>query len=191
MTEVETQEELKLLYFPDDRLRKQSEPVDMDDPETIELGKRLEEFMMKQRALGVAAPQVGIHKRVVVVYSPEGNRVLFNPDVVSEREETEIDSEGCLSVPFVSGNVERPAKIGLRAYDLNGEQKTVEVEGLLAREILHEIDHLEGVLFTDRMSLAEKASVRGALKDMKDRYERDNKQPHKQQKKKRKKRRRR
>jgi peptide deformylase len=105
--------------------------------------------------IGLAAPQVGVSLRVFVVdlslgRRPEDLRVLVNPEVV-ERGGFQLEEEGCLSVPGFTATVVRPTRILLRAVDRNGEPHTVEGTGLLARALQHELDHLDGVLFIDRL----------------------------------------
>lgn len=101
--------------------------------------------------VGLAAPQVGILKRAVVIDIGEGRIELINPVIISE-EGSQKDSEGCLSVPGVYGEVERPQKVTAEAYDRNGRKFKITGEGLLARAICHEVEHLEGKLFLERVT---------------------------------------
>jgi peptide deformylase len=109
------------------------------------------ETMYDADGVGLAAPQVGILKRVIVVdiYDETGVKVLINPEII-ESKGCQLDAEGCLSLPGVSGYVERPEFIKVQALNLEGETVVYEGQGLLARAFCHEIDHLNGVLFTDK-----------------------------------------
>ncbi|MBQ7794236.1 MAG: peptide deformylase [Clostridia bacterium] len=107
--------------------------------------------MQRKDGVGLAAPQVGILKRVVVIDIGEGKIELVNPVLVAS-EGTQNGSEGCLSVPGVFGEVERPQKVTVEAYDRNGEKITVTGEDLLARALCHELEHLDGKLFLERVT---------------------------------------
>ena len=109
------------------------------------------ETMLSRDGVGLAAPQVGIIKRVAVIDVGEGKIELVNPVIVSE-EGVQNGSEGCLSVPGVFGEVERPQKVTVEAYDRNGNKFTVTGEDLLARALCHEIEHLDGKLFLERVT---------------------------------------
>jgi len=135
--------------YGDELLRKKSRKVDVIDERILTLLKDMEETMYAADGVGLAAPQVGILKRVVVIDVGEGILKLINPEII-ETEGTEIDTEGCLSVPGEQGEVERPYKVKVKALDEKGEEIIIEGEGLLARAFCHEIDHLDGVLFVDK-----------------------------------------
>lgn len=109
------------------------------------------ETMLSRDGVGLAAPQVGIIKRVAVIDVGDGKIELVNPVIVSE-EGVQNGSEGCLSVPGVYGEVERPQKVTVEAYDRNGNKFTVTGEDLLARALCHEIEHLDGKLFLERVT---------------------------------------
>jgi len=133
----------------DEVLRKKAREVGTIDDRIVELVKDMTETMYEYDGVGLAAPQVGILKRIVVIDVGNGPIELINPIIIKEDgEETEI--EGCLSVPDVVGEVKRPYKVTVEAKNLKGQDIVVEGEGLLARALCHEIDHLNGVLFTDR-----------------------------------------
>ncbi|HEY9059517.1 MAG TPA: peptide deformylase [Pseudobacteroides sp.] len=133
----------------DEVLRKKARVVDEIDDRIAELVKDMAETMYDADGVGLAAPQVGILKRIVVIDVGEGLLELINPKIVMESG-GETDIEGCLSVPDVVGEVVRPTKVTVEAKNLKGQDIVVEGEGLLARALCHEIDHLNGVLFTDR-----------------------------------------
>lgn len=115
------------------------------------------ETMYAAPGIGLAAPQIGVMKRVVVMDvsddkdKPEPLK-LINPEIIWESEETSVYQEGCLSIPEQYADIERPAEVGLRYMDENGETHEIEADGLLATCIQHELDHLDGILFTDYLS---------------------------------------
>lgn len=134
----------------DEVLRKTSKEVDKIDGRILTLIKDMADTMYKTgNGVGLAAPQVGILKRVVVIDIGEGLVVLINPRIVEESGE-QVAYEGCLSVPGVTGEVKRPAVVKVEALNANGEKITIEGQGLLARALCHEIDHLNGILFKDK-----------------------------------------
>lgn len=108
------------------------------------------ETMNEANGIGLAAPQVGILRRAVVVDIGEGPIKMINPEIL-EAEGEEIDVEGCLSVPGKSGTVSRPEIIKLSYLDIEGKENIIEAEGLFARAICHEVDHLDGILYIDKM----------------------------------------
>ncbi|HCK16979.1 MAG TPA: peptide deformylase [Thalassospira sp.] len=147
----------EILIVPDPRLKKECEPVETVNDEIKTLLDDMLETMYAAPGIGLAAPQIGVMKRVVVMDvsddkdKPEPLK-LINPEIIWESEETSIYQEGCLSIPEQYADVERPAEVGMRYMDENGETHEIEADGLLATCIQHEIDHLDGVLFTDYLS---------------------------------------
>ena len=133
-------------------LRKQSRKVESFDEKIKILVADMIETMYDADGVGLAAPQVGILKRILVIdiYDETGVKVLINPEIVDQKGE-QIDVEGCLSIPGVSGTVKRPEYIKVKGFDQEGKEIVVEGEGLLARALCHEIDHLDGILFTDKI----------------------------------------
>ncbi len=132
------------------RLRKQSRPVKKVNQHIIDLLDDMSQTLYDARGVGLAAPQVGALRRIVVIDVGEGLMELINPEVLEEEGQQRVE-EGCLSLPDVDGYVIRPEKVKIRAMDREGNIKEYEGEGLLARAFAHEIDHLDGVLFTDKM----------------------------------------
>ncbi len=131
-------------------LREKAKDVSREDASLEQIIREMKETMKDVKGLGLASNQVGILKRVFTYDIGEGPEVMINPRIVWESEEKEEDIEGCLSVPGVEVTVQRPAKIRVEGLDPDGKKKTVEAEGLLARVLQHEIDHLNGTLILDR-----------------------------------------
>ncbi len=146
--------QLPILEYPDPRLRIRAEPVTEFDAQLRQLAADLLETMYAAPGIGLAATQVDVHKRILVVdVSEERNEpyCLINPEIVSAEGKVSYE-EGCLSVPDVFESVERAERIEVSAFDENGERIEIEAEGLLAICIQHEMDHLEGKLFVDYLS---------------------------------------
>lgn len=140
--------------YGDEILRKKSRSIDVVNDRIKTLIKDMFETMYEADGVGLAAPQVGILKRVVVIDVGEGPIALINPEII-EQGGKYIDVEGCLSVPGEQGEVERPEKIKVKALNEEGKEIILEAEDLFARAICHEIDHLNGVLFVDRIIKSE------------------------------------
>lgn len=130
-------------------LRKQTREVEKFDDKLKALIEDMFETMYKASGVGLAAPQVGILKKIVVIDVEENPIVLINPEIL-ETKGKEIDSEGCLSIPGVTAEVERPKVVKVRGLDADGKEVVITGKGLLARAICHEVDHLSGILFTDK-----------------------------------------
>lgn len=133
-------------------LRKQCKPQEVFDAKLASLVEDMIETMYEADGVGLAAPQIGVIKRIIVVdvYDDTGVKVLINPEIVEIRGE-QCELEGCLSVPGRSGFVRRPQWVRVKGQDVTGSPVEYEGEGLLAVAFCHEIDHLNGVLFTDIM----------------------------------------
>jgi len=134
----------------DEILRKKAKKVEQITPSIITLLEDMVETMYNADGVGLAAPQVGVLRRIVVIDIGEGVIELINPELI-ETEGEQIGPEGCLSVPGVTGEVERPLKVKVKALNRKGEEFIIEGEGLLARALCHEIDHLDGIIFTDKV----------------------------------------
>lgn len=137
----------------DEILRKKSKKVDKIDNRLLELIKDMTETMYKADGVGIAAPQVGVLKRVFVVdvYDGNGPIVFINPEIL-ETKGTQDGEEGCLSVPGVNENVIRPNYVKVKAQNEKGEEFILEGEELLARAVCHENEHLDGILFIDHLN---------------------------------------
>jgi peptide deformylase len=136
-------------------LRKKSREIENIDSRILELLDDLADTMYVADGVGIAAPQIGVLRRAIVVDIGEGPIKMINPNIVLE-EGSEIKPEGCLSVPGYTGLVERPFKVNVEYIDENGVEVFLEAQELLARAICHEIDHLNGILYTDKATEIQK-----------------------------------
>ena len=141
---------LNIVKDGDEILRKKCRPVEKITPRITGLLDDMKDTLHKANGVGLAAPQVGILRRICIIECEPGELIeLINPVIVEQSGEQE-EVEGCLSVPGRWGITKRPAKVKVRAIDRNGNSFTAEGEGLLARALCHEIDHLDGVIFYDK-----------------------------------------
>ncbi len=146
---------LPILEYPDERLRNRAAPVETVDDEVRRLVDDMLETMYDARGIGLAATQVDVHRRVIVMDVSDDRSsplVLINPEVAPIGEEREPMQEGCLSIPEYYADVPRALRVHLKALDRAGQPYELEADGLLAHCIQHEHDHLEGVLFVDYLS---------------------------------------
>jgi len=161
-------------YYPDPVLRERTRPVEAFDGRLTDLARDMVRTMNEADGLGLAGPQVGVLQSIVVV-SPDvqpGNEiVLVNPQI-TETDGWEVGEEGCLSFPGIYVKIGRFRRVRVQYRNLEGEPQELEAEGLLARAIQHELDHLEGRLLVDRMSAVQRMGHRRRLRELKDRYER-------------------
>ncbi|HVS75602.1 MAG TPA: peptide deformylase [Steroidobacteraceae bacterium] len=155
---------LPILVAPDPRLKVKAKPVAKVDAETRQLMADMLETMYAAPGIGLAAPQLGVAKRVIVVdcaregESPQPYK-LANPEILWQSEELATYNEGCLSLPEHYADVTRPARIRVRYIDEQNEIRELEADGLLATCIQHEMDHLEGVLFVDHISSLKRSMI--------------------------------
>lgn len=157
---------LNILEFPDPRLRTKAKPVQLVDDALRQLIDDMFETMYAAPGIGLAASQVNVHKRVVVMDLSEDNSeplVFINPQFTVLSDELEQYQEGCLSVPGFYENVERPQKVRISALDRNGDSFEMIAEGLLAVCIQHECDHLNGKLFVDYLSTLKRDRIKKKL----------------------------
>ncbi|TDI13801.1 MAG: peptide deformylase [Acidobacteria bacterium] len=157
-----------IVLFPEEVLATRGERVEEITAEIRELVADMVETMYAAPGVGLAAQQVGEALQLAVVdvsvgEEPDQLLVLINPEIIAQ-EGSQVDEEGCLSFPGITEMVERPMKVTLRAQDLEGEEFEVEGEGFLARAFCHEIDHLNGVLFIERMSSLKRQLVRRKIR---------------------------
>jgi len=158
----------EIVHFPDPVLHRKARPVEKVTDEIRELLNDMADTMYAEDGVGLAAPQIGVSLRLAVidVSGSDGDRglgllKLVNPEIVAREGEIEYE-EGCLSVPGLFHDVERPASVVVQAQDVNGKVFTVKADGLLARAIQHENDHLNGVLFIDRLEQGEQEKMQKA-----------------------------
>ncbi|MEE2691091.1 MAG: peptide deformylase [Pseudomonadota bacterium] len=159
----------EILVAPDPRLREVSRPVDKVDDALRALMDDMLETMYDAPGIGLAAIQVGVPVRVIVMDlagedEEKQPRYFVNPEILDPSEEASVYQEGCLSVPDFYEDVERPARCRIKYLDYNGEEKIEDAEGLLATCIQHEMDHLEGVLFIDHLSRLKRDRILKKLK---------------------------
>jgi peptide deformylase len=153
-----------ILAYPDPELKKRSNPVTVITDKTRELVRDMAETMYDAPGVGLAAPQIGVHQRIIVIDvsaqdEPPALIVAINPEIIHAEGEA-YEEEGCLSVPRFSANVRRHAKVVVKALNLDGEEVTYRADDLLSIAFQHEIDHLDGVLFIDHLSPLKKGIFR-------------------------------
>ncbi|ENX6457943.1 peptide deformylase [Vibrio vulnificus] len=160
---------LQVLTFPDDRLRTVAKPVEKVTPEIQKIVDDMIETMYDEEGIGLAATQVDIHQRIVVIDISESRNepmVLINPEILEKRGEDGIE-EGCLSVPGARALVPRAAEVTIKALDRDGNEFTLEADDLLAICIQHELDHLQGKLFVDYLSPLKRKRIQDKLAKIK------------------------
>ena len=158
---------LPILHYPDPRLHKVAKPVEVVDDRIRELVRNMAETMYEAPGVGLAATQVDVHERVVVIdVSEEGNQllVLINPEITWKSDELHSYEEGCLSVPGVYDEVTRSASIHVKALDENGKPFEFDAEGLLAVCVQHELDHLLGKVFVEYLSLLKQNRIKTKIR---------------------------
>jgi peptide deformylase len=140
----------EILVVPHPVLRKKARPVEKITKKTRRILEDMAETMYASNGVGLAAPQIGISERLITVDTGDGLLFLINPELVTTAGQ-ERDVEGCLSIPGQSGYVTRAARVVVEGLDPEGRRKKIEAEGLLSRALQHEIDHLDGILYTDHL----------------------------------------
>ena len=166
-------EDLKIIHYPDPRLKKVSLPVAQVNDTIRALASRMFELMREHKGVGLAAPQVGQNIRLFVMNhtgEPGDDRVYINP-VLTDADGDEEAEEGCLSLPNIHVNVVRAKRLRMQALDLDGKSIDQAGEDFVARVWQHEFDHLNGTLLTDRMGPVAKMTHRKALKELTEKYE--------------------
>ncbi len=155
--------QLTILRYPDPRLQIVAKPVAAVDDRIRRLADDLLETMYAADGVGLAATQVDIHERLIVIDTSEGRDdplVLINPELTARSEEKAVSEEGCLSVPTIYDKVQRHARVTVRALDRNGETFEMETDGLLAVCVQHEMDHLLGKVFVEYLSPLKRDRIR-------------------------------
>ena len=161
---------LPILKYGSPELRTVSKPVDAFDGEIEKISRNMIETMYSSPGIGLAANQIGLNIRLATIdlsvgEDPNQLIVICNPEIVSAEGEQKND-EGCLSIPDFSDTVVRPLKVKIRGLNLHGDEVTYDGEGLLARCFSHEIDHLNGILFVDRLSPLKRTLIRNRIKKL-------------------------
>ena len=160
---------LSILHYPDKRLHKVAKPVAQVDDRIRKLVADMAETMYAAPGIGLAATQVDVHERVIVIDVSDTRdqlRVFINPEIVWASEERQLNEEGCLSVPGVYDNVERAERVRVRALNEKGEQFEIDCEGLLAVCIQHEMDHLLGKVFVEYLSPLKQTRIKTKMKKL-------------------------
>ncbi len=167
---------MEIRIYPDPVLRRGGQPVSEFGPELKATAEEMIAAMYEEGGVGLAAPQVGIEQKLLVL-NPSGSKddrsdemVLLNPKI-TRKKGREFGEEGCLSFPGIQAEVERWQKITITYQDLDGQEQTMGADDWLARIIQHELDHLEGVLFTDRLTPVDKLRVKPLLAELEERFQ--------------------
>ena len=159
----------EILFYPDQRLRQTSQHITEITDDVRKKSLALMDLMHQAKGIGLAAPQVGWHVRILAINLSGKRRdglIFLNPMIKKESKATFAAHEMCLSVPGIAGKVIRPREVTITAVNLDGELNQFELDGMLARCFLHEYDHLNGTLFIDRLSPAKKLSIRRKLRQL-------------------------
>jgi len=148
---------LPIIKLPDPILREKSLPVETIDAETRKFLRDMLETMYAAPGIGLAAPQVGVLRRMIVIdaakdEAPRNPMMLINPEILSSGETLRLHEEGCLSIPEMYAEIERPALVRVKYTNVDGQQVEEDFTDLMATVVQHEVDHLNGVLFVDRLS---------------------------------------
>lgn len=160
-------QECRITHYPARVLSEHAQPVEKIDRKIQQLVGKMTEIMLENKGIGLAAPQAGVPLRLFIISldaSKKGVKVYINPTVTPLTDELESTEEGCLSVPGISTRIRRFRKCKVTATGLDGEEFTEEAEGLYARALQHEYDHIEGMTIADRMGSAAKIAHRKQLK---------------------------
>lgn len=154
---------LQIRKYGDKILKKKTKKVKKINEEIVKLAHDMAETMRLGQGIGLAANQVGILKRIIVIEADFQNQqvlALINPKIVKRSREKSIDKEGCLSFPDICLDIKRSKKVKVKAKNIKGEKVAIEADGLLARALQHEIDHLNGILFYQRLSPIKRISFK-------------------------------
>ncbi len=163
-----------VLIYPDPHLRRKAEPLEELTDEVIARIEAMFPLMREAKGIGLAAPQIGWNKRLFVINlsgKPEDDLAMINPEILECDGGTWTVEEGCLSLPKIHGKVVRNKRVVVRAIDISGDEIEVEADGMVGRCILHEYDHLDGILFVDRLSPAKKMSIKRKLRALEEKAE--------------------
>ncbi len=157
---------LTILKYPDARLHTKAKRVTQFDERLIQLVRDMAQTMYDAPGIGLAATQVDVHEQIIVIDTSEEKnqlQVFVNPEIISESQDTKVFDEGCLSVPGIYEDVERPDRVTVRAVDQHGKTFTKECDGLMAVCIQHEMDHLQGIVFVKYLSRLKQSRIRSKM----------------------------
>lgn len=157
---------LQIRKYPDPILKRKCEEVKTIDKEVLELIEKMKKKMIEAEGVGLAANQVGISKRIIIVLTEKGPEAFLNPKILKKSKETEISEEGCLSLPGISLKIKRAKEVLVEAKDTDGKILQIEAKNLPAKIFQHEIDHIDGKLIIDRIGFFERLKIRKKLKRM-------------------------
>lgn len=157
---------LKIVKYPDPVLRREAESVDSVNDDIRDIIENMLDVMYIEEGVGLAAPQVGVSKKVIVVDDGKDVIGLINPEIVKKSRENDTMEEGCLSLPGIRLNISRPVRITVKGLDENGDPVELQADGILAKVLQHEIDHLNGILIIDHVSTIHKTLLRSKLKKL-------------------------
>ncbi len=158
-----------LVLYPDAVLRQQAEEVKNIDGQVHELIEAMKKIMYRYNGIGLAAPQVGYLQRIIIADAGDGLLAIINPEIV-QKEGREHKEEGCLSLPEVHVDVQRSAEILVRGLDVQGNEREMELKGLIARVVQHEVDHLNGRLIIDYAKTIERLKMANTLAKLEKMY---------------------
>ncbi len=159
---------LEIRKYPDPILKNKAEAVKEINAEVLELIEKMKQTLSQEqegriKGVGLAAPQVGVSKRIIVIAGKNGVKAFINPEIVKKSREKDIDKEGCLSLPGLWLDIRRSVKAKIRVLDETGKEIEIEAQGFMARVFQHEIDHLSGILFFERLPFLQRWKVKRIL----------------------------
>jgi len=161
---------IELVFYGNETLKQVADEVTGIDGKLIKFIDKMYKIMYKSRGIGLAAPQVDVAKRLIIFDIEDSggpSMTLINPEIHERSDDTEPYEEGCLSVPGISMDIIRPSEVFVTGLDTEGKKVEIEADGLLARVLQHEIDHLNGKLFIDHLESFERNELRSQLKKIK------------------------
>ncbi len=151
---------LKILKYPNYNLKKKCERINEITPEIKNLGEQMIKIMVENNGVGLASSQVGIPKRIIAINTQKGPKLFINPEIIGKSKEEEIKEEGCLSFPGLYLKIKRAKEVDVKAKDLNNKEFNIKTKGQIARIFQHEIDHLGGILFIDKLNFLQKLKLK-------------------------------
>lgn len=175
-SELQYELPLKIVKYPDSRLRAKNKPINIFDEKLQQLADEMFDVMYKTDGVGLSAPQVGVNVQLMV-FNPAGERgkgeevILVNPEIYKYSKKKEVFTEGCLSFPDIYADVERPISVKIKAWDTKGKKFILSLKEFNARIFQHEYDHLQRILFFERMHPDILETIRPALQDLEQNYE--------------------